>query len=103
MKSIYLIKAGETDLYKIGLSKNVNSRIKGLQTGNGNQLLIIDIFQTNFNKLFETTLHRHFQLNKTQGEWFLLENFKKEEFQKVCNKLENNLKYLKESGNYFIK
>ena len=41
---VYLIKISNEGIYKIGVSKDVNKRVKQLQTGNPEQIEIIKTF-----------------------------------------------------------
>lgn len=103
MKKIYLLQAEGTDLYKIGITgKPIEYRIKELQTGNGNKLVLISEFKTEFDYLFERTLHRHFELQKTEGEWFNLTLEQVKSFIIVCERINTNFKVLKESENHFM-
>lgn len=108
---IYLIRAQEIYLYKIGITKNVNKRIKQLQTGCPYKLELIESYEPKFfvNKI-EKTLHRScacYQTNpdfsELQGEWFNLPNEIVFDFLNTCKKNEENLIFLKEQKNPFIK
>ena len=68
MQKLYIIRSGETQLFKIGISKDPDKRLKQLQTGNPNLLKIYFTFQIN-NKYqnvkavnIETTLHNFLHL-----------------------------------------
>ncbi len=66
---IYLIKAENTDLYKIGYtSKSAKHRLKSLQTGNPHKLNIIKQAKGSISK--EKYIQNWFYHKKTQGEWF---------------------------------
>lgn len=108
---IYLIKAQEIYLYKIGITKNVSKRIKQLQTGCPYKLELIASYEPKFfvNKI-EKTLHRNFStyqknpdFSELQGEWFNLPNEIVFNFLEICKKNEENFIFLKEQENPFIK
>jgi hypothetical protein len=100
---LYLLNQNTTNLYKIGVTKkDISKRIKELQTGNGNELVLIKYFETQFNFKFEAAIHAHYRLSKINSEWFKLTNEQIEEFDSVCQLLESNLLLLKNSGNPFI-
>ena len=68
MQKLYIIRSGETQLFKIGISKDPDKRLKQLQTGNPNLLKIYFTFQIN-NKYqnikavnIETTIHNFLHL-----------------------------------------
>lgn len=76
---VYFIKAGEN--YKIGVtSKNLDDRIKTLQTGNAFPIEVIAHWVSrNYNEL-EKKLHNRFKDKALVGEWF---SFNKSEVQEV--------------------
>ncbi len=68
---IYIIgEENDSGLYKIGETKNLKNRIKQLQTGNPNKLVVIDKFRCINHETFEKILHKKYKNNKKQGEWF---------------------------------
>ena len=57
---VYLLKEdGDNVMYKIGVTKSpkIEDRIKKLQTGNGNRIVLIDYFLTNKPFKLEKMLH----------------------------------------------
>ena len=78
---IYLIKAENTDLYKIGYTDSgVKSRVKALQTGCPHVLSIVE--QCSGSIAHEQHLHQVFEDNRKHGEWF---EFDKEVLEKVID------------------
>jgi hypothetical protein len=67
---IYLVKCG--NYYKIGLTKNIKSRIKSLQTGASQKLQLIDFFETSQPQKDEKLLHDFLSRFHSTGEWFAL-------------------------------
>lgn len=57
---------------KIGFSKNVERRLKTLQTGNSNKLYIHHVEEVPDNRvrILETKIHRELNYKKKKGEWF---------------------------------
>jgi len=103
MKKIYLIQQNNTNLYKIGITKkDINERIKELQTGNANQLVTIHEFATKFGYKLERAIHCYFNSKKFSSEWFELSNEDINNFLNICSNLENNLKVLKQYDNPFL-
>jgi predicted GIY-YIG superfamily endonuclease len=102
MKFIYLIESEEDKTYKIGNSKNPPNRLKQIQTGNGNTLSIKHLFLSKYPTKLETALHNKFNLEKKRGEWFMLTEEQVNNFIVDCEKIEENITFLKENGNVFI-
>lgn len=87
MGFVYLI--GETDnngRYKIGSTraKDVNHRLKQLQTGNSSELYIKEAFETEQPFKLEKMLHNHFKYKNLNGEWFELSETDIEAFKGIC-------------------
>tara|TARA_Y100001938_G_C7910932_1_gene339559 strand:+ start:204 stop:680 length:477 start_codon:yes stop_codon:yes gene_type:complete len=72
MNKIYLIHAEGTDTYKIGLTKNVNTRIRSLQTSNPNTLSILKCIDGDIQ--LERRIHSYYKKNHLNGEWFTFDN-----------------------------
>jgi hypothetical protein len=72
MSFVYIIQNTSTNIYKIGVSDNVDMRIKNLQTANGFPLLIIDKFICNNAFNMENQIHKLLKEYKLTGEWFIL-------------------------------
>ncbi len=60
------------DLQKIGVSGDPEKRLKSLQTGNPEPLVIHYVFEVSDDKVFQFEKHIHKQLNhkRIQNEWF---------------------------------
>ena len=104
MGYVYLI--GEMDnkgRYKIGSTKakNVNKRLKQLQTGNSSELFIKESYETEHPFKLEKMLHNHFKSSNLIGEWFELSESDTEAFKKVCEEKENIISCLKDNPFYF--
>ena len=87
---IYLIRAQEIYLYKVGITKDIKQRLKQLQTGCPYQLEVIDMYEPKeFVSKIEKMLHRRFScyqtkdFSKIQGEWFDLPNDTVLNFKKI--------------------
>ena len=112
-REIYLIRLGQTELYKIGLSKNSHHRLKQLQTGCPQNLAIITIFTSEDAFKLEKIIHNrlshkkmspnfHFDFDMLEGEWFNLETSDVIGFVPLCLDIEKTIKELKEAGNPFV-
>jgi hypothetical protein len=67
---VYFIRMGETNFYKIGISKYVEKRIKQIQDQLPNNVKAIKIIKTLYSSFIESCLHDIFKSKKTRGEWF---------------------------------
>lgn len=56
--------------YKIGMAKNIEQRIQGLQTGNPFKLKIELCFYVESMSKIEREIHSCFNKNRKSGEWF---------------------------------
>lgn len=71
MGSVYFIRMGKTDVYKIGYStSNPRKRIDLLQLGNPHKLKYFGIINTLFALQLEGVLHEQFASKRLRGEWF---------------------------------
>lgn len=105
MPKIYLIESVNNfqTIYKIGYTKNKTlDRIKQLQTGTESDLKLICEFETEFGMKLESILHRHFSYKKIKNEWFSLDLDEVADFKKICEKIENNLKLISKTDNYYF-
>ena len=83
---LYILRNGNTQEYKIGITKDLNRRISELQTGCPHELVIIKIwqhYQRKFIEQYERVLHRYYKQYRIRknGEWFKLP---KSEIEKLC-------------------
>ena len=104
MGYVYLI--GEMDnkgRYKIGSTKakDVNKRLKQLQTGNSSELFIKESCETEHPFKLEKMLHNHFKSSNLIGEWFELSESDTEAFKRVCEEKEKIISSLKDNPFYF--
>lgn len=104
MGYIYLI--GEKDnigKYKIGSTKakDINKRLKQLQTGNSSELYIKHCYETEHPFKLEKMLHNHFKSSNLIGEWFKLSESDTEAFRGVCEEKEKIILCLKDNPFYF--
>jgi predicted GIY-YIG superfamily endonuclease len=85
MTSVYLIKAGQTNNYKIGISDNPQSRLSNIQTSHYEKLSIVKSveYSTRFIALsVEEFLHKKYKKFNTVGEWFVFDSGQIKEIQK---------------------
>jgi predicted GIY-YIG superfamily endonuclease len=94
-KYVYLISDSNTYTYKIGISKNPETRVKTLQTGNDNKLKIIHKVECEYFNDVETALHNKYKIFKINGEWFELNDEDVVNFPECCKKMDENFKIIK--------
>lgn len=98
MGYVYLICDAEKELFKIGVTKgDVVKRLKKLQTGNGGELHIIHIQETDKPYKMETMLHNYFYSTHKLGEWFELSPEEVFKFPEVCKMCQQNIDALKDN------
>ena len=70
-KYIYVAMESETGRYKIGISKDPERRVKELNTGNPEQLILVHAYLAiDIRNKSETLAHAVFVENRLKGEWF---------------------------------
>lgn len=85
--NVYLIGCQKEKTMKIGVSYNVEQRLKSLQSSNANKLELLDIIEQGGYQL-ESMLHNEFSDLNIQGEWFKWS----EEIIKKFETLKNSIK-----------
>lgn len=107
MGFIYLLTdwSSNPPRYKVGITKNdVQKRIKQLQTGCSGELVLVKTYESENYRKIEGTLHRGYKHYSTDGgkEWFELPDERVLNFLNECKQIDDNIKYLLESGNPFF-
>lgn len=100
MGFVYLIgMEGQPNKYKIGSTrrKNINDRLKQLQTGNAEKLFIKDSFSTEKPFQLEKMLHNRYQSRHLIGEWFDLPSAITDNFHDVCESYQRIILFLKDN------
>jgi hypothetical protein len=100
MDFVYLLEnTNESNtVYKIGFTKKtIRSRIRPLQTGNAYEITELYKFPTKYNRRLETSLHRHYKIDRMNGEWFKLSETDVENFLAICERLEKGFDALKDN------
>jgi hypothetical protein len=110
MGFVYLINIEKTSFYKIGITRNKpEKRLKQLQTGNCEKLVLTDQYQSDVFIKIETILHRNFKHKKfkpddfenLKGEWFEFDIDFVKNFRYICKKIEKNYLFIKENSSLF--
>lgn len=98
MGYVYLIgEINNGKKYKIGSTraKDINKRLKQLQTGNSNPLFIESYYETDKPFKLETMLHNRFKDNNVIGEWFEMKDEDIKSFEDICYSFQNIIDSLK--------
>jgi hypothetical protein len=67
---VYFIRAGRTNIYKIGKSNDPKTRLASLQTANPYKLKLLHTFKADNASAAEEELHHLLQTKRMEGEWF---------------------------------
>ncbi|MCM1221537.1 MAG: GIY-YIG nuclease family protein [Lachnospiraceae bacterium] len=97
---VYILKVSPDGVYKIGVSKDVEKRVKQLQTGNPESIEIVKKFLSNYPYKIESVMHRRFQYNHVQGECYYLSEHDIETFEESCSICETNFSLLEDIESY---
>ncbi len=104
MGYVYLIGMVEVPgKYKIGStrSKNIDKRLKQLQTGSSSELFVKDCYETEYPFKLEKMLHNRFKSSNLIGEWFELKENDINDFKSICEEKTNIIDSLKNNPFYF--
>lgn len=99
---IYLLNESGSEKYKIGITNNLKTRLKNIQTGCPEEITVISTFHSPYVTIIEKRLHKKFELNKTNGEWFLLNDSDVFSFINNCSKIHGEIEELIKNGNPYI-
>jgi len=104
MAIIYLIECVRDydTVYKIGYTTgSPDKRMNQLKTGNDGNMKVLYQFETNHDQLLERSLHRIYSHINISKEWFKLDTMDVVNFISTCEKIEDNLNFLKNSQKDF--
>ncbi len=91
---IYLIRCAENNFYKIGISKNVEQRLKQIQTSVPDKVYLVNKYESQYAYKIEKALHNFFKLYHRNNEWFELSISEEIKFLDMCSSIEDNIIYL---------
>ena len=93
---IYVIRHGDTNMYKIGISKlTIQTRISAIQSGNPIKLNCIQQIYTPNASIIEKKIHNIFSKNKIRGEWFELSDKNLLKIKQIINNIDKEISQLK--------
>lgn len=99
MAYVYLLgDAGQDNTFKIGMTRGaVEKRIKQLQTGNGEEIYLVNYYETDYPFFVERLLHSKFCPKQKRNEWFYLDINDIVDFKKHCEEIEESAIALKDN------
>jgi uncharacterized C2H2 Zn-finger protein len=90
MGFVYIIYDSK-EHYKIGRSESIEERIKQIQTSNANKIIFINSFECKDSVILENKLHKYFEKNRINGEWFKFTEQELKNCVKYAEKLINEI------------
>lgn len=97
---VYLLQCSNGDImaYKIGVTKgDVYNRVKKLQTGNSEDIRILKVYETKYPYFIEKKMHSKYQMERLEGEWFMLSLEDVKRFSSDCSDIEKIVDSLKDN------
>jgi hypothetical protein len=94
---VYLIRCEENNYYKIGITKNIERRLKQIQTGTPDKIYLVEKYESDFSSKIEKALHNYFIYCHRNNEWFELTLEDELKFLDLCKSMEKNFIFLKEN------
>jgi hypothetical protein len=91
---IYLIRCSENSYYKIGITKNIERRLKQIQTSSPDHIYLVEKYESPYASKIEKALHNFFKSYHRNNEWFELSLTEEVKFLDMCSTIEKNLIYL---------
>lgn len=108
-KFLYLLFISELNVCKIGISNNIDKRIKQLQTGCPYRIDLVKAHKTEMASKIEKIMHRKYSPKKVDyneyslvGEWFYIDIGDVLSFESTCREIEGTITGLREMGNPFV-
>ena len=99
MAFVYILgDTGQDNTFKIGVTRGeVEKRVKQLQTGNGEEIYLVNFYETEYPFFLERSLHLKFYPKQKRNEWFNLGYEDVVKFKEYCKEIENNIEALKDN------
>ena len=99
MAYVYLLgDSGQDNTFKIGMTRGkIEKRIKQLQTGNGEEIYLVNSYETNYPFFIERLLHNKLFPKQKRSEWFNLDISDVVNFKLYCEEIEKQAEALKDN------
>ena len=97
MAYVYLLgDSGQENTFKIGMTRGpIEKRIRQLQTGNGEEIYLVNYYETAYPFFVERQLHQKMFPKQKRNEWFNLDNEDVVNFKRYCSDIEKEAEALK--------
>lgn len=82
---LYIVKCQQ--FYKIGSTRDINSRMQQLATGNPFDITIEKLYSFKNSEIVERSLHQKFEKQRHRGEWFILDEDSFSDIDNICHLL----------------
>lgn len=93
---VYLLTDGE--FFKIGVTRgSIDKRIKKLQTGNPDNIAIVNYYLTEYPFKLESALHARHAYQRINNEWFDLTLDDVKSFKQECKEIDQMFNQLKDN------
>lgn len=99
MAYVYLLgDSGQDNTFKIGVTRgSVEKRIRQLQTGNGEEIYLVNFYETDYPFFIERLMHDKFYPKQKRNEWFNLDVEDVVKFRDHCKAFEDTASSLKDN------
>ena len=99
MAYVYLLgDSGQDNTFKIGVTRgSVEKRIRQLQTGNGEEIYLVNFYETDYPFFIERLMHNKFYAKQKRNEWFNLDVEDVVKFRDHCKAFEDTASSLKDN------
>ena len=99
MAYVYLLgDSGQDNTFKIGVTRgSVEKRISQLQTGNGEEIYLVNFYETDYPFFIERLMHNKFYPKQKRNEWFNLDVEDVVKFRDHCKAFEDTASSLKDN------
>ena len=94
---VYLIRCEENNYYKIGITKNIQRRLKQIQTSTPDKIYLVEKYESKYSNKIEKALHNFLVAYHRNNEWFELPLEEELKFIEMCKSIEKNLIFLEEN------
>lgn len=94
---VYLIRCEENNYYKIGVTKNIQRRLKQIQTGSPDKIYLVEKYESNYSYKIEKALHGFLSHYHRNNEWFELPLEEELKFLEMCKTIESNFIFLEQN------
>ena len=97
MAYVYLLgDSGQENTFKIGMTRGpIEKRIRQLQTGNGEEIYLVNYYETAYPFFVERQLHQKMFPKQKRNEWFNLDIEDVVNFKRYCSDIEKQVEALK--------